>query len=147
MAGKKIYKQETIQDKCRLCPKTTDQKYLNRIFGKNSVNLQEIILQICGIEVKETDYLPKVICRNCKTFLLKANDFRKECQLNQKKLNMVVSVKRGVSKSSSKLMEKESTKKFKSTATSRTQEKEKHINETIVVKNNPKEKKIFHQQN
>ena len=95
---KKIYPRKGTQNQseCRLCMKLSDNNYLIKILSKigKSKGLCEKIKRTCGINIEETDFLPKVICRNCDKFIEKISNFHKTCQQTQFELRQNVSVKR-----------------------------------------------------
>ena len=56
-------------------------------------------MQTCGIVIAETDYLKKVICQKCGSFVNKMWEFRQQTQEVQLTLRQQFSVKRGIATS------------------------------------------------
>lgn len=56
--------------------------------------LQQKIIRTCELDITQEDFLTKLICRNCHTFINKMWEFRRTCQTNQIELRQKVSIKR-----------------------------------------------------
>ena len=94
---KKIYiRKQKLNEKCRLCNKSTDNNYLLKIFSKSGreKDLARKVDRTCGVIIQETDDLPKTICRNCDIFINKMWTYRQMCQNTQIEIRQSYSIKR-----------------------------------------------------
>jgi len=62
-----------------------------RVLGKSGIekNLLAKIHHVCGITISESDCLPKLVCRNCESFVFKVSDFKQKSADIQSELALV----------------------------------------------------------
>lgn len=92
----RIFQWNKLQEKayCRLCGKEKESRYCEPLFSEKAKenDLVTKVVRTCGVDIKENDPLPKVICRLCEKFVSKMSDFRKMCQRTQLKFSFKRSV-------------------------------------------------------
>ena len=84
---------------CRLCGGCYESHCMCRILNKTDVCVK--IKEICKINVTKDDNLSKMMCKNCKKFVIKLCAFVEKCQKMQVGIEQCCSVKRCVDLSSS----------------------------------------------
>ncbi|XP_055542381.1 zinc finger protein OZF-like [Wyeomyia smithii] len=86
---------------CRVCAQDSKQDLIPISYETESVTIEKMITFCAGVEIDQTDLLPKNCCERCVEGLYIAYSIIKQCQKSDKKLRQIVSSQDNIAKNES----------------------------------------------